>query len=141
MFAYSIFKLDLLLSRRNPNISSFTEESIFTSEDRLDLHSSGLRFAWAIEGYIDKTLKNDTQYVKTIIRMEGKTSGKRYEKLLDYHICTEDDFKDFAEPTPDAANMLKSYLSGKNRALYCFDWEQLRQEMQIWGSTTYDDFQ
>ena len=34
-----------------------------------------LRFAWAIEGYTDKELKNDPRYVKTIMRLSGRKDG------------------------------------------------------------------
>ena len=34
-----------------------------------------LRFAWAIEGYNDKELKNDPRYVKTLVRLSGRKNG------------------------------------------------------------------
>ena len=61
-----------------------------------------MRFAWTIEGYSDKELKNDPRYVKFLMRMSGRHDGKSHETILDYHICSEEDLKEFAPPTLDA---------------------------------------
>ena len=102
MTIYSLFKLELLVSRRNPNVSTYLEEQVLSSTDRLHLKRKNLKFAWAIEGYIDKSIKDNTEFVKTYIRTETSVGGKRREFFLDYHICTEEDFKDFPPPTKDA---------------------------------------
>ena len=37
MTVYSLFKLELLVSRRNPNVSTYLEEQVLSSTDRLHL--------------------------------------------------------------------------------------------------------
>ena len=37
--------------------------------------------------------------------------------------------------------MLQKYLNDTKRGLYCFDWEKLEKDLEIWGSTSYNDFQ
>ena len=64
MLLYAGIKLQMLLSRANPNVSTFKEEFVLSSEDRLNLKDAGMRFAWTFEGYSDKELKNDPRYVK-----------------------------------------------------------------------------
>ena len=107
MLKYSGMKLEMLVSRKNPKISVYTEEFKLSSEDVLNLKDKKLRFAWTIEGFIDKKLKNDPRYVKILMRIVGRRQGKINETILDYHICTEQDFKDFAPPTLDANRVLK----------------------------------
>ena len=102
MLLYSGIKLEMLLYRQNPNISSFTEEFKLTSKDVLNFKDRQLRFAWTFEGYVDKELKNDPRYVKLLMRLAGRAEGKSHETILDYHLCQEQDFKDFAPPTLEA---------------------------------------
>ena len=74
---YADYKLAILISRKNPIVSFFVEEQALTSEFRLNLRDSGLRFAWTIEGYIDETKKVDPRYVKYLVRTTGAKDGKR----------------------------------------------------------------
>ena len=53
LFVYADFKLRILISRQNPQVTSSVEESVLTSQDKVNLKRSGLRFAWTIEGYVD----------------------------------------------------------------------------------------
>ena len=64
MLLYAGIKAMMLINRENPNVSTFSEEFSLSSEDRLNLKESGMRFAWTFEGYSDKELKNDPRYVK-----------------------------------------------------------------------------
>ena len=90
---YGTNKFKQLLERSNPTISSFVERGALTKEDHLNLRDSGLRFAFGIEGWRDKELKDDPRYVKTIVRQVGQPDGgPRYEKLLPYHHCEVEDY-------------------------------------------------
>ena len=106
MLLYAGIKLTTLLNRENPNVSTFTEEFVLNSEDKLNLKEAGMRFAWTFEGYSDKKLKNDPRYVKQLVRMSGRAEGKSVETILDYHACTWDDLEYFAEPTLDSGRVL-----------------------------------
>ena len=116
------------------------EEQVLTSEDRVNLNQAKLRFAWTIEGYSDRELKDDPRYVKFLMRIAGRTDGKIFEQILDFHKCTDDDFKGFAPPTPDAARTLKKIQDDPKRALFCIDWDKLGDEMDIYGVSHYTDF-
>ena len=88
LLLYAGIKLTMLVNRENPNVSTFTEELVLTSEDTLNLKEAGMRFAWTFEGYSDKELKNDPRYVKQLVRMSGRAEGKSVETILDFHECT-----------------------------------------------------
>ena len=55
-------------------------------------------------------------------------------------MCTEEDFQHFAPPTQDSQRVLNSILSDPKRGLYCFDWEELSDTLEIWGVSQYEDF-
>ena len=48
-----------------------------------------MRFAFGIEGFLDKELKNDERYVKWIVRTWTKVGeDEKVERLLPFHRCT-----------------------------------------------------
>lgn len=67
MLIYGALKMIILISRANPNVSTYTEVNFFNSDDILNLRDSGLRVAFGIEGYLDNELKDDPRYVKTLV--------------------------------------------------------------------------
>ena len=79
-------------------MSTYTEQNFFDSSNVLNLKDSDIRFAFGIEGFLDKKLKNDPRYVKTLFRLWGKRGGEPYEKIMPYHKCTAEDFDQFAPP-------------------------------------------
>mmetsp|Transcript_31913 Transcript_31913/g.39629 ORF Transcript_31913/g.39629 Transcript_31913/m.39629 type:complete len:121 (-) Transcript_31913:819-1181(-) len=95
---YGALKLVMLVSRANPNVSTYLEQNFFDSSERMNLKERGVRFAFGIEGFLDKELKNDPRYVKTLFRLWGKREGQAYEKILPFHKCTAEDFDQFAPP-------------------------------------------
>ena len=101
VLCYASIKFEMLMMRDNPSISSFTEENILTSQDTLNLKDKNMRFAFSIEGFYDKELKNDPRYVKIIMRLAGKKNGENVDTLLDYHMCTEEDFREMPNATDD----------------------------------------
>ena len=123
MILYASIKLTMLINRENPNVSTFKEEFVLNSEDRLNLNEVGMRFAWTWEGYSSRELKNDPRFVKQLVRMSGRTDGKLVETLLDYHMCTWEDLEHFAPPTLDSERVLNSIMEDPKRGLFCFDWE------------------
>ena len=40
-------------------------------------------------------LKDDPKYVKWIFRMYGMRDGVYFQRVLDYHICTDADYDEF----------------------------------------------
>ena len=89
---YGANKLTFLVERRNPTISSFIERGAVTKDDVLNLKQVNVRFAFGIEGFLDKQLKDDPAYVKWIVRQVRNVDGKEMEKFLPYHKCTDEDY-------------------------------------------------
>lgn len=83
----------LLTSRGNPNINSFVQQNYFDATNAVNFKERGLRFAFGIEGYLDKTLKDDPRYVKLLVRTYRKTAeDDAEEKILPVHKCTLEDY-------------------------------------------------
>ena len=99
------------MSRANPLVSSFLKKNVFESDHALNFDDNNIRFAFAVEGYFDKELKDDTRFVKGFARIKGLKDGKSYEKLFPYHKCTENNYAEFAPPSPEAEGLLEIYKS------------------------------
>ena len=103
------------MSRANPQVASFLKYNVFDSTNVVNFRDNDIRSAFGIEGYWDKTSKDDPRYVKSMVRFKGNKDGKGYEKIFDYHKCTAEDFESFAPPSPEAAGTLEIYKKSKTR--------------------------
>ena len=99
---YGANKLTFLIERRNPQISSFIERGAVTKHDETNLMNANIKFAFGIEGFLDKKLKNDPAYVKWIVRQVRRIDGVETEKFLPYHICTDEDYDSFPPPADNS---------------------------------------
>ena len=140
MMIYGAIKLVQLLNRANPNVSSYVEQNFFDSSEVIDLKEKKIRFAFGIEGFLDKELKNDTRYVKNLVRMWGKKNGVPYDKLIPYHRCTEEDLNEFAPPDPSAEGMLNRMKRGGKSGLYCINWDEVDDDVSIWSIEDDDNY-
>ena len=70
-----------------------------------NLNERKFRFALTVESYYEPMVqKNDPKYVKYIFQIFGKRKGKYFQRVLPYHKCTDEDYKEF--------NPIKSYQTG-----------------------------
>ena len=106
---YASFKLSHLLTRHNPNISTFTERNIIENSEVLNFRDTNTKFAFTIEGYLDGKWKNDPRYVKLIARHKGRRNGVWYEEIFPTHRCTNDDLDQFAPPSSGSSRLLDVY--------------------------------
>ena len=89
---YASIKLNQLINRDNPNINETDIPDHYSIDDRIDLNDINFRMAWSVEGVLNAQNKDDSRYVKWIVRMIGKENGTWYEKILPHHKCTEEDY-------------------------------------------------
>lgn len=129
LMLYATLKFTKLLKRTNPNVSSFLERAAVSTQEQVNLTEVGMQFAFGVEGYIDKELKDDGRFVKAFARIRGNRDGETYEQMLPYHRCTKSDWDLFAPPTQDSEALFNTYRSSPDRNLFCMDWE----ELAIWG--------
>ena len=74
LLLYGTIKMTQLTSRNNPNITSFVQQNYFDGTNVVNFKERGLRFAFGIEGQLDKALKDDKRYVKWLVRALYKVS-------------------------------------------------------------------
>ena len=132
LIMYAGLKFVHMTSRHNPNISSFISEGHFDSSTKVNLVEEKFKFAFAIEGHIDKELKDSPEYVKYIMRMVTKTDGEFSELLINYHKCTTEELLSFPPPTIESEGLFKKYLSGE-RSMFCIDEDALRDVVVVYG--------
>lgn len=93
---YALIRFSVLTSRKNPNINKYEILDFYENTDSVDLQEVGFKFAFTAENYMTGEMRDDPRYVKWIIRIFGKEEGTPpYERVLDYHKCTDDEYKQF----------------------------------------------
>ena len=140
LLLYGALKFIVLLSRSNPNVSTYTELNQFDSSDVLNLRDTNIRVAFGIEGYLDNELKNDPRYVKTIVRLWQKKDGVAGETILPFHKCTAEDFDHFAAPASDAVGMLEDMKTSDVRGLYCLDYDEIGHLLDLRSREDDDNY-
>ena len=62
------------------------------------------------------------------MRLIGEKDSVPFEKIIDYHICTEEDFIKF----PEQAKGVSKNLT-QERELFCIDQDYLKNELRLYG--------
>ena len=122
-------------------MSNYTEQNFFDSSNVLNLKDSDIRFAFGIEGYLDKELKDSPKYVKTFVRLVTRKDGVDSETILPYHKCTSDDFDQFAPPSADSTALIQSIKTNEKRGLFCLDFDKIGGLLQIQSIEDDDNYQ
>ena len=125
MIFYSSVKFVHLISHHNPTVSSYKNEFYFDSSQEVDLYESSVHFAFGVEGFFDGELKDDSKFVKYLVRMYGRKDGVTFERLVTHRECTADDLDRFGEPAPESANIIEKYRTRTNdKRLFCVNQDQ-----------------
>ena len=107
LFMYGTLKFTHLVSKHNPNISSFNKVD-YLANQFINLNERKFKFALTFESFLSpKIQKNDPRYVKYFFRIYGKRKGIEYQKILPYHKCTDADYDDFYPAKKQSAPVLK----------------------------------
>ena len=132
--AFGGLKLEQLLKHRNPNLSTYAKD--VQTGSTMNLNDRKFRVAFAVEPYYaPHFLLNDPAYVKWYFRKWGKKDGVSYEKLLQPHICTDEDYAEFFTISEQSAIFLKEIREDPRRDFYCIDWDD-EDPIEIWGAET-----
>ena len=96
VFMYGALKFSHLISKHNPNISSFLSDRKEMSGVALNLNKRKFRFAITIESFLSPIQqKSDPRYVKYMFRKYGLQKGEAFQQILPYHKCTDEDYAEF----------------------------------------------
>lgn len=119
---YSTLKAIELVSRHNPQIGEALLEEGYSSEaEKVSFKDVNLRFAFGVQDSVLGEDKLDPRYVKYLVRLDGAKDGVRFEKILSYHKCTDEDYVQFYPVGRSHAQNLESIKTEEKRGLYCVD--------------------
>ena len=106
--------------------------------DRLNFNDIKFRFAFTIEGYLDREMKNDPRYVKYLVRIFGIKDGVEYQTFIPYHKCTDADWAQFYPPAESARDGWIAIRDDPKRGFFCLDWTA---DYEIYGNERNDQYQ
>ena len=122
MIAYATIKFSHLIDKHNPNLAQYTEKNIYDLNDVINLNDINFRFAFTVEGYLDREMKADPAYVKYLVRIFGIKDGIEYQEFIPYHRCTDDDWAQFYPPADSARDGWETIRDDPKRGFFCLDW-------------------
>ena len=133
-----MFKFTHMVTHENPNITGYDIEDGM-SETEVNLNKHNFRMAFTVESFLyPLQQKNDPRYVKYIVRMYGKRNGEYYQRILPYHKCTDEDFKDFYPVKKQSTNSLQAIRKDPERGMFCLDWND--DPIALIGDSYDDDY-
>ena len=110
------------MSKQNPSISETVKEGDYTSEaEKISFRDIDRRFAFSVHDFLTGVDKLDPRYNKYIVRLEGSIDDVRYEKILSYHKCNDEDYAEFYPVSRVHAQRLESFKTNEKGGLYCVD--------------------
>ena len=118
---YGSMKLLHLVNRHNPNVSEATQLDFYNFEEVLSLKEIDFKFAFSVEGYHDREVKDDPRYVKYLVRTYGRKDGKEMENILPYHKCTEEDWDTFEPPDEGSFDTIGEIKRNPKRGMFCLE--------------------
>ena len=134
MALYGLIKLDHLLNKQNPSITTLEEHKEFEDEiNPINLRDdANMRFAYSILDAQEEESLLDTRYVKIIPRIWTTfANGTQTERVLDHHPCTDDDWAQFSPPDDSAEVFFRKIKNSKKHTFICFDWERDGNSLDI----------
>ena len=90
----------------------------------MNLHEMGFQFAFTVENYLDRKVRDDPAYVKFIVLVINEKEGVVSEKLLSYHKCNETDWEHFAPASRRSKTKFEAIRDTPDRGFYCVDWPE-----------------
>ena len=141
VLVYATTKTTHLSSVYGQTISTYFEDANNNSiESALNLNFRDLKIAFAFEGYLDNKLKFDPRYVRIIFRLGGKRQNLNYERFIDYHICTEQDYEKFYPISEENQKNFNSTKDSPDRGFLCIDWKE-EEPYLIYGKEESADYE
>ena len=112
-----------------------------TKDNPLNLNERDIRIAFRYaKGYQPFYNIEDTQYVRTIVRVMGwnADSQQRYETHVPYHKCTDEDYGNFYPISSENRDTLQKIRDDPDQHFLCLDWDGLDPFLLFgtWGTTS-----
>ena len=132
-----MLKLQYLISRQNPKISSYTSYGEF--DESYKYYTAWEKFVAAVALIIADTGEalNDPRYIKWVAKYRENRDGVNVvEKIIPMHPCSEKEYEKFYEVEPSNANLFEKLRSSSG--FYCFDTEAY--DFLLYGDKFHGNF-
>ena len=119
---YGALKFSDLVTKPNPIINTYFKDDGMTGTF-LNLNERNFRIAFTVESFLSPIKqKNDPRYVKYLVRLNGKRNGQPYQKVLQHHTCTDEEFDAFFPIKAQNSNQYQAIRENPDRGMVCLDW-------------------
>ena len=121
VLTFALLKLEELISKSNPTISSSTQEDAFHTQYGFDTGASDFMMAFALVDSSSNQPYSDPRYYKWYARYFEKLNGKKTtQKVVPLRQCTSEDYEKFYKPAQGSYHLFQQL---KNSAgMFCLDW-------------------
>ena len=110
-------------------------KNFYDGSDKLNLNQANFRFAFTFIGKNNYELKNDPRYVKMMARLWTQKDGAKSERVINYHKCTSEDWKEFYPVDNKNKAFVDQIKNDEKRGFFCLDWTD---DLEIYGNTAMD---
>ena len=105
------------------------------------MNKNDFRLAFAVENYKTNKLKDDPDgdFLKWIFQIHGRKDGEYFQKPLNYHKCTDEDFDQFYPIMKTAEKQFQKMREDPIRGFLCLDWGREHDDYEIFGNEVHDE--
>ena len=120
---YGATKTQHLINKANPTVSSIKIPNAIDKNEIINLGDSNFRFAFSLET-LNKP-KNDSKFVRWLVRTYGNRNGENFENILSIHRCTAEDMSGFYPISSEwVASFSHRHVDGIFDS-FCVDWSDV----------------
>ena len=134
---FAMLKLQYLISRQNPMISSYTSYGEFDESQKY--YTGHEDFVVAVALIIADTgeAMNDPRYIKWVAKYRENRDGvNKVEKIIPMHPCSQKEFEKFYQVEPSSTNLVEKLRASDG--LYCINYEA--HDFVLYGDKFHGNF-
>ena len=132
-FMFAIMKIQDLLMRKNPNITTFVDPNAFTQADTFNTGEEGFQIAVALNNY-GKDAVEQARYIKFVARKMIQNGDDWTVTYYPLHPCTDEDFAKFHPSEMRSTDAIDRYRN--EGGMWCMDWQAA--QIEVYGTWRVD---
>lgn len=134
---FALLKLEDLLTKHNPLVSTFVEKDAYDPSNKFDTGYDDFIMAFALISAASMEPYNDPRYFKWLAVYSERYNGEMVnQQVVPLRLCNSEDLQKFEQPIDSAADVLNK-IHSKN-GMYCLDWQELR--FKLYGDKEKGEF-
>ena len=102
VFAYTIKRAHVLFARIGPTVTSELALNTYTSKDSIDLEEAGIKIAFGVMDYSDRSVIQNGNRVEWNVYLEERSNLEVVNTVtVETHLCTPEELDSFYKVTAD----------------------------------------